>query len=186
MYIRKSINYGKDIKIIHPGEYYVSSEDEIIGTLLGSCVAVCLYDETRGIAGMNHFMLPGKISSTDLTKDKTAKYGITAINELLKDMEKLGSDKEHLVAKIFGGGKVLEHLIESSTIPSDNIRLAKVMMEMEDIQITESDVGGNFTRKILMDVKTGKVYLKKSTRKDVIEEVTQEETKYLKKIGKHK
>lgn len=186
MYIRKSVNYGKEIKIIHPGEYYVSSEDEIIGTLLGSCVAVCLYDEKRGIAGMNHFMLPGKISTTDLTKDKTAKYGITAINELLKDMEKLGADKEHLVAKIFGGGKVLEHIIESSTIPRDNIRLAKVMMEMEDIQITESDVGGNFTRKILMDVKTGKVYLKKSTRKDVIEEVAQEETKYLKKIGKHK
>ena len=184
MYIRKSANYGKDIRIIHPGEYYVSSEDEIIGTLLGSCVALCLHDEKHGISGMNHFMLPGKISSTDISKDKTAKYGITAINELLNDMEKRGADKSKLVAKIFGGGKVLEHIIESSTIPNDNIRLAKVMMEMEDIEITESDVGGNFTRKILMDVKSGKVYLKKSTRKDVVEEVAQKEIKYFKKIGK--
>ena len=59
MYIRQSIKFGKDVKIIHPGEYYVSSENELIGTLLGSCVAVCLIDTEKGMAGMNHFMLPG-------------------------------------------------------------------------------------------------------------------------------
>ncbi len=186
MYIRESKKYGKAIKIIHPGEFYVSEDDEIIGTLLGSCVALCLYDPGKKIAGMNHFMLPGKISSSDIYKDKTAKYGITAINELLRRMEKSGAVKEHLVAKIFGGGKVLEHLIETNTIPADNVRLAKVMMEMEDIEIVEIDTGGNFTRKLLMDVKTGKVYLKKSTRQDVMKQVGMEEIDYVEKIGSGK
>jgi chemotaxis protein CheD len=183
MYIRQSAKYGKPIKIIHPGEYYVTGDDEIIGTLLGSCVALCLYDPEKKIAGMNHFMLPGRITNTDIYKDRTARYGITAINELMNHMEKSGAARERLVAKIFGGGKVLESVIETNTIPADNVRLAKVLMEMEDIDISEIDTGGNFTRKILMDVKTGKVYLKKSTRKDVIEQVGMEEKDYVRKIG---
>lgn len=183
MYIRNSQKYGKPIKIIHPGEFYVSDGDEIIGTLLGSCIAVCLHDPERGVSGMNHFMLPGRISGTDIAKDKTAKYGITAINKLITALEKLGADSERLTAKIFGGGEVLDGVIASSTIPADNIRLAKVMMEMEDIQIQEIDVGGIFTRKILMDVKTGGVYLKKSTRKDVMMEIKKVEGDYAREIA---
>ncbi|HNU92845.1 MAG TPA: chemotaxis protein CheD [Spirochaetota bacterium] len=183
MHIRNSHKYGKPVKIIHPGEYYVSGGDEIIGTLLGSCIAVCLHDPERAVSGMNHFMLPGRISGIDIAKDKTAKYGITAINKLIKELEKIGADRGRLMAKIFGGGKVLDGVISSSTIPSDNIRLAKVMMEMEDIQIQEIDVGGIFTRKILMDVKTGGVYLKKSTRKEVIEEIEKQEADYARKIA---
>ncbi len=182
MYVRKSSKYGKNIKIIHPGEFYVSTEDELIGTLLGSCVAVCLIDQQNGVAGMNHFMLPGKISAADIYKDKTARYGITAINELLRAMEKSGAEKSKIMSKVFGGGSVLENLRDTNTIPSDNIRLARVMMEMEDIQITEIDVGGNFTRKVMLDVKTGRVYLKKSTREEVIEEVGKREIEHVKKI----
>ena len=183
MYIRNSQKYGKPIKIIHPGEFYVSDGDEIIGTLLGSCIAVCLHDPTRGVSGMNHFMLPGRISGTDIVKDKTAKYGITAINKLITALEKLGADRERLAAKIFGGGDVLDGVIASSTIPADNVRLAKVMMEMEDIQIEQIDAGGIFTRKILMDVKSGNVYLKKSTRKDVMMEIKKAEGDYAQKIA---
>jgi chemotaxis protein CheD len=186
MYIRNSAKYGKEIKIIHPGELYASDRDEIIGTLLGSCVAVCLYECGKGISGMNHFMLPGRITHMDVQKDRTAKYGITAIHELLAAMDKLGARRDDLVAKIFGGGEVLNHIIQGTTIPADNIRIAKVMMEMEDIQIAEQDVGSNFTRKLLMDVKTGKVYLKKSTRGEVFEEAMMEETEYAKRLVRKK
>jgi chemotaxis protein CheD len=178
MYIRNNTKFGKDIKIIHPGEYYVSGENEFIGTLLGSCVAVCLIDRETGLAGMNHFMLPGRITARDIFSDKKAKYGITAINKLLSAMFKNGSKKENIVSKIFGGGHVLESIKTSSSISDDNIRLAKLMMEMEDIPIIENDVGGEFTRKLLLDVKTGKVYLKKSTRKSIIEEIEKQEQEY--------
>ena len=66
----------------------------------------------------------------------------------------------------------------SSTIPMDNIRLAKVMMEMEDIPVLKTDVGGNFTRKLLMDATNGKVYLKKTTREDVLMTVVTREKEF--------
>lgn len=179
MYLRHSEKYGKAIKIIHPGELYVSDQDEIIGTLLGSCIAVCLLDRDAGVAGMNHFMLPGKIANQDIFSDRSARYGITAINELMHAMEKLGARRQNLVAKVFGGGHVLEGKhYESTTIPADNIRLARVMLEIEDVPITTSDVGENYTRKLLMEVKSGKVYLKKTTRKDVFDKIVLRELEY--------
>lgn len=178
MYVRHSAKYNKQIKIIHPGEFYVSKENELIGTLLGSCVAVCIYDPVARIAGMNHFMLPGRISSSDIFADRSARYGITAVNELISTIISKGGVKDNFHSKIFGGGHMIEVEKKSSTIPLDNIRLAKVMMEMEDIPVLKTDVGGNFTRKLLMDTTTGKVYLKKTTREDVLKTVTTREKEF--------
>ena len=77
----------------------------------------------------------------------------------------------------------MESILESTTIPQENIRLAKLMMEIEDIPITETDTGSNFTRKVLLDVKSGAVYLKKSTRKTLMEQVGKKESVYAEKIG---
>lgn len=183
MYLRHSQKYGKNIKIIHPGEYYVTGLDEMIGTLLGSCVAVVLWDDEKKIGGMNHFMLPGRISENDIFKDRTARYGITAINELMKSMVDNGALRKNITAKIFGGGHVLENdLMETSvTIPMDNIRLARVMMEIEDVPIIKSDVGEHYTRKLLFDVHSGKVYLKKTQRADVVEKIAEEEKEFAKR-----
>ncbi len=185
MYLRHSARYGKGIKIIHPGEYFVSVEDELIGTLLGSCIAVCLIDTEKCIAGMNHFMLPGKITDDNIFADRTARYGITAIYQLLSTLEQTGARREKLVAKIFGGGHVLESHKEITTIPDENIRLARIMMEMEDIPIVQSDVGENFTRKLMLDVKTGRVYLKKTTRQDVYDKIIEIEKEYVQRSFKN-
>jgi chemotaxis protein CheD len=181
MYIRHSGKFQKTIRIIHPGEFYVSDEDEIIGTLLGSCIAVCLYDTHHNISGMNHFMLPGRISSSDIFADKSAKYGITAINSLIERIKKIGGVKKNLVAKIFGGGHVMHTEDDTATIPSDNIKLARIMMEIEDIPIIQSDVGEKYTRKLLMEVMTGKVFLKKTTREDVLSTVSKRDTTFARK-----
>ncbi len=171
MYVRKSIKYNKDINIIQPGEYYVSGEDEMISTLLGSCVAVCLHDPENGLSGMNHFMLPGRISEADIFADRSAKYGITAINDLLHHILEIGAVKSNLKAKLFGGGHITAINKVSHTIPTDNIRLAKILIEMEDIPIVEIDVGDVYTRKVFMDVKTGAVFLKKTRRADVFKKL---------------
>ncbi len=181
MHIRNSSRFEKPIKIIYPGELYVSRDDEIIGTLLGSCVSVCLIDAQRSISGMNHFMLPGKISRHDIFKDRMARYGITAIKNLMQEMERFGSKKSDWVAKVFGGGKILVIEGDKNTIPEDNIRIARILLELEDIPIVKSDVGGIFTRKLLMEVKSGKVFLKKTSRNDIVEKVVHTEEEYLKR-----
>ena len=77
---------GKNLNIIYPGEYYVTDEDELIGTLLGSCVAVCLHDGKKKIGAMNHFMLPGRISHDGGTDEEYTRYGIASMNEIINEM----------------------------------------------------------------------------------------------------
>lgn len=178
MYSRTSTKFNKEITVIQPGDYYVSGEDKIISTLLGSCVAVCLYDSVNFISGMNHFMLPGRITKNDIRNDKSAKYGTIAISNLLHHLQRIGARKEHLVAKIFGGGNVIENIPERRGIAFDNIRVAKLYMEIEDIPITDIDVGNKFTRKIFMDVRSGKVFLKKTTKAEILDQVIKRELEF--------
>jgi chemotaxis protein CheD len=164
VYINTRPQLGKKLVIIHPGEYYTSTEDEFIGTLLGSCVSICLYDEKNKIGGMNHFMLPGKISTNDIFADDNAKYGIAAINSLITEIVSKGASRRNLTSKIFGGGNIIKFLNFSgkkSLIPADNVRVAKLFMEIEDIPILAMDVGEDYTRKLIFDVSTGKVYMRK-------------------------
>jgi chemotaxis protein CheD len=178
MYIVKSSKFKKEVFTIQPGEFYISVKDEVICTLLGSCVAVCLHDHENKISGMNHFMLPGRISDADIFKDRSAKYGITAINTLISHILKAGAVKENLEAKIFGGGHITEASKGVLTIPFDNVRLAKILIEIEDIPIVEIDAGQDFTRKIFMEVHNGKVYLKKTNRTSVLQELAFKEKEY--------
>lgn len=169
MYSRESLKYGKIIKIIYPGEFYISDNNELIGTILGSCVSVCLHDPALSLSGMNHYMLPGRISNSDIFRDRSAKYGITAIYELIDEIKKAGARMDNLIAKVFGGGHVLEAVSDSNPVPKDNVRLALAILELEDIPIIQIDVGGKFTRKLMFDVKTGHVYLRKTTREQTFE-----------------
>ena len=163
--------------MIHPGELHASRDNELIGTVLGSCVAVCLHDNINGISGMNHYMLPAVIVNDDIHNDESARYGFTAINTLLEKVLKLGANRKHLSAKLFGGGHITS-FERSKNIPKDNIRLARLIIEIEDIPIVEDDVGDNFTRKILMDVKTGHVFLKKSTSDKVAQDISDREQNF--------
>ncbi|MBN2158590.1 MAG: chemotaxis protein CheD [Spirochaetes bacterium] len=179
MHVPHSTKFGKKVKIIQPGEYHVSSEDEMIGTMLGSCVSVCLYDPVVKVSGMNHFMLPGRIVQSDMFNDKSARYGVTAITELLMLMEKHGAERKNIRAKVFGGGNVIPAMRGTNSIPFDNVRLACLMLEIEDIPIDEMAVGGSNARKIIMEVATGTVFMKTITRSDVIEKIKDQESSYV-------
>lgn len=164
MYVRYRHQLGKKLNIIHPGEIYVTGEDELIGTLLGSCVAVCLHDGEKKIGGMNHFMLPGRVMHNVESTMESGKFGIASINTIIREMLKKGASKSNMSARIFGGGSVIKSLQGINTksmIPADNVRVARLMMEMEDIPIIGSDVGADYTRKIIFDVHSGRVYLRK-------------------------
>jgi len=172
MYVKFRDGLGKKLNIIQPGEYYATGEDELIGTLLGSCVAVCLHDDVNRIGAMNHYMLPGRLSKSSWGDGDSTKYGIASINIIMKEMLRLGASRAGLTAKIFGGGNILKSIAsmkKKTMIPADNVRVARLMMEMEDIPITAMDVGADYTRKIIFDVHSGKVYLRKFKGDDISE-----------------
>jgi len=88
-----------------PGEYFVTKEDMLLVTVLGSCVAACIRDRKNGIGGMNHFMLPDSGSSdTNSPMNPSARYGVYAMEILINHLLKMGAHRANLEAKVFGGG----------------------------------------------------------------------------------
>ncbi|MCG8390151.1 MAG: chemotaxis protein CheD [Cytophagales bacterium] len=138
-----------------PSTFFVHKTAHEIQTVLGSCVAVCLYDVKKQFGGMNHFMLP-------VWNDQglaTPKYGNIATNRLIDKMISLGSEKKDLVAKVFGGAN---GLVQNSVyeIGKRNITVAYEILERNHIPILKSDTGGVRGRKILMNTATNKILLK--------------------------
>ena len=152
----------KPMVVIQPGEYYVTKEDEIIATVLGSCISVCLKDEKSGIAGMNHFMLPGDFRQADVFQSQSARYGMYAMELIVGDLLKLGGGKEKLTAKVFGGGHVLASVAQSSTsVPDNNIAFVEAFLSMEGIEILKQDVGGINGRQVLYMARSGRAFVRK-------------------------
>ncbi len=161
MFKLKLSHFSQEVLTIHPGEYHVSSDDVIIATVLGSCVAVALYDTRLRLGGLNHFMLPGGLDDPDIAHSKNAKYGMFAIELLYNEMLKAGSRKQDIVAKLFGGASVLNLPGGPTKVPTDNIEFAQSYLERERIPVVASDLGGLRPRKVFFFVKSGKVLLKR-------------------------
>ncbi len=150
---------------ILPGEFYVTSYAVPISTTLGSCVSACIWDYTLGIGGMNHFMLP-MTTQTDIdikwgnhsvVSDAT-RYGNYAMEYLINTILKQGGTKKNLRAKVFGGGKLIQHL---SNIGYKNSEFVLTYLEKEQIPIIAQDLGSFYPRKVLFEPDTGRAFVKK-------------------------
>ncbi len=125
------------------GEYRVSADPKaVLSTVLGSCVAVCLYDPARRIGGMNHFLLPfGPDSSTG----KPVRYGIFAMEMLINALMKEGASKGRLQAKLFGGAQITAGLRD---IGKANADFARDFLRTEGIPSLSESLGGPNARRI--------------------------------------
>lgn len=139
--------------IIDPGEYYVSRNREVISTLLGSCVAACLYDPVNGVIGMNHFLLAYRrqgANSEGETFDE-GRYGDHAMELLIREMIKQGADRFNLQAKCFGGGNVVSYADKQKqrqTVGDDNVLFIKKFLQNKNIPLVSAALGGNAGRNI--------------------------------------
>ena len=132
-------------------------EGHLVTTVLGSCIAVCLYDNIKKIGGINHYMLPFW-NGNELASPK---YGNIAIETLLKKLERLGSKKEDLVAKVFGGANQLSHRL---SVGERNIKVAEEMLSDLKIKVVAKSVGGEKGRKLNFNTSTGEVFMKFITK----------------------
>ena len=132
---------------IDPGEYYASSEPSVISTLLGSCVAACLYDINNRIIGMNHFLLSNPRYSRDLPiyVSEAGRYGIHAMELLINEMMAKGAAKSNLRAKVFGGASILEirkRVGNFVCVGEVNSRFIREFLDSEKIPIIAQNLGG--------------------------------------------
>ncbi len=145
-----------------PGEYYVTCEDEVIVTVLGSCVSACIRDRKARVGGMNHFMLPAG-NTLDNVYDKdylssSARYGNFAMEHLINSILKAGGSKQNLEVKIVGGGQIIANM---TNIGKKNIEFVRHYLQTEGLRILAEDVGDVYPRKLQYFPRTGKVRVKK-------------------------
>lgn len=143
------------------GQYYVSTEEEVVCTVLGSCVCATVYDPIRKMGGLNHFMHPGTGPGGAAKRHSptNAYYGEDAMGGLIDFFTSQGARKEGLVIKLFGGGSIQSEKLDG--VGSQNLEFAKSYLASRGFKLTASDLGGPFPRKIEFFPLSGKVRMKR-------------------------
>ena len=144
---------------IAPGEWAVDMQRPI-STLLGSCVAVCLYDPAAGVGGMNHFMLPNMRRRDGSADVDTLLSGDYAMEVLLNGILKRGGARHRLKAKAFGGGTIISG-IAASGIGARNADFTREWLARESIELVASDFLGAWSRKLLFVPATGDAWCRR-------------------------
>jgi len=131
------------------GEFQVSNDPLVVlSTILGSCVSVCIFDETAHVGGMNHFLLPGDSDASV----ENVKYGTFAMETLINRLIKDGADRFRLKAKLFGGGRMTQNM---SDIGRSNVEFGQRFLVDEGIPCISESIGGTQARRVQFVPTTG-------------------------------
>jgi chemotaxis protein CheD len=139
---------------LHAGQLYASAEPVEIVTILGSCVSICLYDATRGVGGLNHFMLPNDSLNVN------PRYVRHATDLLLQQLIAFGAKRSRIEAKVFGGASVLKTGDTGTDLGQRNIEAARERMAQEQFPIVAEDVGGQRGRRLMFLTSDGTALIK--------------------------
>jgi len=137
---------------VHPGQLYAAAHAALVSTILGSCVAVCLWDPVARVGGMNHFLLPS---------GKGPRYANDAMPRLVEEMLARGAFVARTIAKVFGGACVIETFTGSrKAIGAQNADAALQFLAAHAIPVRVDQTGGRRGRKLLFHTGTGQAYVK--------------------------
>jgi chemotaxis protein CheD len=170
---------------ILPGEYYVTRSDEVISTVLGSCISACIRDPVLGVGGMNHFMLPEEGAARDGNQwlegptGLATRYGSHAMESLINSLLKLGAQRERFEIKLFGAGRILA---SATDVGARNIQFVHAYLRTENLKTAAEDLGDIFPRRIAYFPATGKVRVRRLPALEATA-IAERERNYLTDIG---
>ena len=139
---------------VSTGDVATSNKPVIMRTILGSCVAVCLYDPSVPAGGMNHILLPGSYLD-----GRSTRLGVYAMELLINELMKLGGDRRRFVAKAFGGANVMRGL-KTTTIGDDNADFVRNFLAAERIPMVAERLGGNHAVEISFSTDSGRAVVR--------------------------
>lgn len=156
---------GMNVVMVLPGRHYVTTKaDEMIVTLLGSCVAACIRDPVAAIGGLNHFLLPeSENGHWGNTVDAAMRYGNHAMEILINDIIKLGGLRSRLEVKVFGGAQVIEG-VSAQSVGKKNVEFVQGYLKNEGYDVAAEHLGGIAPRRIHYFPITGKVQMRQLQR----------------------
>lgn len=149
---------------LHPGEFYFGDNKKSIGTILGSCIAICIWHPRLHIGGMCHFVLPDR--EVPLNTDQIGRYAGGCIQLFLAHTQSRGTRIKDYVAKIFGGANTVAELVDDdgSSVGERNTQAAMQLLIEQNVAINVADVGETGFRRITFDLSNGDVWAKRHAK----------------------
>jgi chemotaxis protein CheD len=148
---------GRKPVYLHPGQVFVSAEAASVTTILGSCVAVCLWDPARGLGGVNHYLLPHRSGGAT-----SSRFGDVSLGQLVDRLVALGGVLSRLRAKVFGGAWVTR--VSPPTeghLGQQNVEVARRLLEREGIPVVAEDTGGDHGRRLVFHTDDGSAWVRR-------------------------
>ena len=133
---------------------WVVGSDRILRTVLGSCVAVCLYDPEAGVGGMNHYVYPPRADGRGGRFNNTTLAADICMEGLFQAMLKAGASKQRMRAKAFGGGRMFTHQ-DIFSVGKRNTSFAKYWLASAEIPLELFDFHGNVARRLIFHPRSG-------------------------------
>jgi chemotaxis receptor (MCP) glutamine deamidase CheD len=155
------------------GGVYASKRPVQVSTLLGSCVAACLFDPSMMVGGMNHIQLPGRMQPGD--DGLATRYGVHAMELLINRIMKLGGNRQDLRAKVFGGARMLGLSPGMIDVAEMNCSFALRFLKDESIPVEAFRLGGNQAMNVFFETATGKALVRCVPRPDTLKLMTDEQ-----------
>jgi chemotaxis protein CheD len=153
-----AVEEGRLEVYLPPGRVFATGEAATLRTILGSCVAICLFDPGLPAGGMNHYLLPHQVGDFG----ESTRFGAPALARLIAAMLDLGGRKSRLQAKVFGGARVLQPAPSGAgDLGSRNAALAFDLLAAERIPVIAHDVGGSRSRKLLYRTDDGAAFVRR-------------------------
>ncbi len=152
---------NKKVFKLLPGDYFVTRRDEVLTTVLGSCIAACIRDPVAGVGGMNHFMLPTAGPDSGAwtgAASNSNRYGTFAMESLINAVMKFGGRRDRLEVKLFGGAAVIPGM---SDVGARNIEFVRRFLGMESLPVSAESVGDTSPRRVNYFPRTGEVLVKR-------------------------
>jgi chemotaxis protein CheD len=147
---------------LSPGEIACATKPTLITTVLGSCVAVTLWDSVKRLGGVNHFILPRSRIAADGTR-----YGDKAMAQLMEQLLVLGASRASLQAKVFGGANVLPLGGNQGSVGAANVAFAMNDLSVHRIPVKGHRTGGEYGRLLIFNTDTGDAFVRRVSNGDV-------------------
>lgn len=164
MIIAGDPSFDNRINVIQ-GDFHVSDDKTLtLSTVLGSCIAICLFDPAIAAGGMNHFLLAEPGISGEVDPLKQHLYGAFAMEQLINEMLKRGASRSTMKAHIYGGSNIHRSMAHIGTA---NANFAREFLKQDKIPISHEDTGGSAARRLDLKPATGQIRCKHIPTEDV-------------------
>jgi len=151
-------------RFLNPGEWALGGAGEVIGTLLGSCVALVLWHPMMRIGAVCHYVLPHR--EVLRNEEPDGRYGVEVLGMMVKALAARGIALAQCTAKLFGGARVYEADGQpGGDVGARNIACAREFLRDAGLALAAEHVGGHGWRRLCFDAATGEVWLRFNTQK---------------------